>query len=483
MCTTIVKKIDDSSKSAQFVIKNIAEGELPENVTKDQVEKEMHVVGSDGRVYKNAEAILKILEQYPTWSHIVWIGRLPVIRHVLPIGYRFIAMNRHFLYGSIGRIYWTKVVICIGFIASVLLSLKLWVNTRFYPHTPILEIIPPFPYPFDWIILIGILCLLVATIFVPKPKFYIWATVFLTIILVIYDQSRLQPWVYQYVWMLVTLALFSWKFEDSDGRKATLNACRFIIATIYFWSGIQKLNPEFINSVFPWMVGPIVQLFPDTTQSTFYAFGMFVPFIEIGIGIGLLTRFKNIGIGFAFAMCIFVLWTLGPFGHNWNSVVWPWNITLLALVCILFIKTDIPPIYKILNIKKYVFHRVVLVVFGFLPMLYFFNVWDSYLSWSLYSGTTNQSTLYISDSVKERLPKDMQQFVQTDTESKSSISILDWSFTELNVPPYPETRIFKNIAQNVCKYADNPNNVVLDMRGRVSWFYRDAQQSLNCAQL
>lgn len=483
MCRVLIGKIDDSSKGEKFLMRDITKESLPPEFAKTDIEKEIHII-TDGKIYKNSEAILKILEEYPAWKPFVLIGRLPFIRRILPFGYNFVAANRHFLFGVASRIYWLKVVVGLGFILGLLFSLKLWVSSRFYPLTPLLDIFPPIPYPFDWLVLLTLFGLLSATIMSSKPKRFVWASVAAVLILAFLDQQRLQPWVYQYTFMLATLGLFSWKWNDIEGRNAALNVSRFIVASIYFWSGLQKLNIVFIGGIFPWMVSPVAQFFPEPAQPTFLLFGLFVPFIEMGIGIGLLTRkFRNVAIGLALGMCAFVLWALGPFGHDWNSVVWPWNITTILLVFVLFIKTDSVPLRDVLWVKNYAFHKIILIVFGILPLLYFFNAWDSYLSWSLYSGTTNTSKIYVSNQVKERLPNYVQQFVRLDSHDRNVLSISDWAFTEFNVPPYPETRIFKNIAQSICESANSPNEVVLVMRGRLSWFYRDGQQTLNCAQL
>ena len=60
MCVAIVGKIDNSSKAENFSMKDITREPLPSSFTRQDVEREMHVVGADGRIYKNAEAILKL---------------------------------------------------------------------------------------------------------------------------------------------------------------------------------------------------------------------------------------------------------------------------------------------------------------------------------------------------------------------------------------------------------------------------------------
>jgi predicted DCC family thiol-disulfide oxidoreductase YuxK len=483
MCTTIIEKIDDSSKGQKFSIQDITKDPLPSGFTRNDVEKEIHVV-ADGKVYKSAEAILKILEEYRFWKCFVWIGRLPIIKQILLFGYRIIAAHRHALFNAMSRIFLLKAVISLGFIVGLLLSLKLWVSSRLYPLTPVVDMFPPIPYPIDWVILLAIFCLLVAVIVSSKPRIFIWASVVIVSLLLFLDQQRLQPWVYQYVCMFATLGLFTWKWNDVESRNRTLDVCRFIVASIYVWSGLQKINIQFIESVFPWMITPIAQLFPMSLHPTFYAFGILVPFIEMGIGIGLLTRkYRTIAIWCALAMCTFVLSVIGPLGYNWNTVVWPWNIAMAILVVVLFANIKTISLREIVWGKKFLLHKIILIIFGILPFFYFLNMWDSYLSWSLYSGTTNEASMYISDRVKAALPVYIQKFVVTDDSARNVLLISAWSFTELNVPPYPESRIFKNIAKRICRLARDPREVELVMRGRLSWFNRDGQQVLNCLQL
>ena len=95
MCTAIVERIKTSSEGEKFTLKDIKKDQLPIGITKEAADKEIYVVGGDGRVYKNAAGILRILERYPAWKFWVWLGRLPVIRNILPLGYWLVSTNRH----------------------------------------------------------------------------------------------------------------------------------------------------------------------------------------------------------------------------------------------------------------------------------------------------------------------------------------------------------------------------------------------------
>ncbi|MGE0257326.1 MAG: DCC1-like thiol-disulfide oxidoreductase family protein [Alphaproteobacteria bacterium] len=483
MCVAIVGKIDESSNAEKFSMKDITKEPLPSAFTRADVEREMHVVGADGQIYKNADAILKLLEPYPAWKFAVAVGRFPGIRSVLPIGYSFIAANRRFLFGPASRVYWLKMILCIGFLFGLPLSPTLWAGARFYPPTPLLDVLPPLSYPIDWIFFLLLSGALVAAIVISWPRPFIWLAVALTLLMVFFDQQRLQPWVYQYGFMLAILGLYSWRFDDVVGRDLILDICRCVVASMYFWSGLQKVNPEFISQ-FMWVLTPVQKALPAEAWRLFYVFVRITPFVEMGIGIGLLfARTRSVAIVMALAMCGLVLWTLGPLGHDWDNIVWPWNIALALSVVVLFAKVRTNPIRDVFVVRNYTAPKALLLLFGILPLLYFFNVWDSYLSWSLYSGTTNIATVYVSDGVAARLPGSVRQIVKIDDRQRNFVPVVDLAFAELNVPPYPETRIFKSVAHKFCDLAVEPKEVLLVMRGRLSWFYRDAPRVLNCAQL
>lgn len=484
MCTAIINKVGDSSKKGRFNPQDITEDSLPQNFAKHEVEKEIHVVDADGKIYKNAEAILEILEEYPRWKLLVKIGRLPVIKRSLPIGYKFVAANRHFLFGSASRIFWLKIVLVAGFVAGLLLSVRLWAGSRFFPFAPPLQNIPTAPFPLDTGAFALLLLLLAAIILFPRPQKFIFAALALSALLAFFDQMRWQPWFYQYFFMLGALGLFSWNHAHEEQRTATLNTCRFIVASIYFYSGLQKVNPVFMGDVFPWMTEPISQFLPLPVQIFPLALGMVVPFLEMGIGLGLLTRtYRKHAIALALLMLAFVLFALGPLGHNWNSVVWPWNVAMALFVIILFWRTENFSFRDVLWGKHFPFQKAVLVLFGVMPALSLVNLWDSYLSSALYSGNTNTAQLYITDSVKNALPSEIQRYATRVGPNKNALNFFQWSFDELNVPPYPETRVYKAIARGMCRYSDGSDDVVLEVNGKPTLLNAGHSSIYDCSNL
>lgn len=322
----------------------------------------------------------------------------------------------------------------------------------------------------DYIVFVVMLLLLGTSMVSARPRRYIIAFVVVSAFLGLWDQSRWQPWFFQYLFMFAALGFYSWKVPDAHGQEPILNVCRLIVASIYCWSGLQKVNVSFVGGVFPWMVKPLVGFLPPALRLLPLSLGVVAPFLEMGIGIGLLTRrFRNVAIGAALAMHTLILICIGPLGYRWNSVVWPWNVAMALFVTILFWKQNDPHLRDIVTVRGSLFHALVFVLFGIMPALSLFGLWDAYLSSALYSGNVRGAVVYVSRSLTDRLPPEIQTFVQTNTDDRNVLSLSRWSWKELNVPLYPERRIFKNVARAICAYVGHASGVTLAIEERPDW--------------
>ena len=365
-----------------------------------------------------------------------------------------------------GRLSWLKVVLALAFLGGFLLSAQLWGVSRSYPLSPVAESLPAVPPLLARIWFVALLVLLAMIAVVRQPRRYVLAFVALAGLLSLFDQSRWQPWFYQYLFMFAALVLYPWRERDPEKREAALNVCRLIVASTYFWSGLQKLNINFVEDLFPWLVTPLVALLPASSEGLIQSLAIAAPFVEAGIGVGLLTRFRNVAVMLALSMHIFILFSLGPLGHDWNTVVWPWNAAMMVFVVTLFWRTENFSARKIL-VPQTPFHWLVLLLFGVMPLFSFFGLWDAYLSATLYSGSTKSATLYVSETVKNKLPETTRNLAsKSGADGTSVISVTAWSWQELNVPAYPEDRVFKKIARYVCAYAEEPSGVRLTIEGK-----------------
>jgi len=359
--------------------------------------------------------------------------------------------------GSLRAALRVKTTVVVGFIAGLLLCPKLWLSARFYPQIRVIHGLPNISAPADYIVYGALLLLLFAMAFAARPRIYIFSFVTLLALYSLWDQTRWQPWIYQYWLFLIALGCSSWKAEDARGREDALNICRLIVVFTYFYSGLQKFNHRFIVEGFAWVLNTIKVHF-------FYAqyLGYVAAAIEVSIGLCLLTRrFRRLGVVNAVIMHLFILYSFGPLGRNWNSVVWPWNIVMIVLVILLFWSTDArATAARVLWQNQFAYQKIALVLVAVLPALSPFGLWPSDLSSALYTGNLTDANILMSEQAKNALPPAMQRYVEH-VPGLYGIDVQSWAFGEMNVPPYAEIQSFNSAGATVCGLTHNSPDVVL----------------------
>lgn len=95
VCNAFADSVADSEEKDKFTPKDLTKGNLPQGVTFDEAWRDMYVVEKDGKMFKGADAWLRVLEEYSRWRWLSRIGKLPVIHGCMEIGYRLFASNRH----------------------------------------------------------------------------------------------------------------------------------------------------------------------------------------------------------------------------------------------------------------------------------------------------------------------------------------------------------------------------------------------------
>lgn len=337
-----------------------------------------------------------------------------------------------------------KAATALGFAAGMLISPRLWCGARTFPRTPVFgdaTILPDLASQLIYYLMIGLLAVVAI---LPRPRWAIAAFLGCLGVMWLDDQQRWQPWIYQYGLMLAALMLYPWRIAAGPGGAA-LNACRVIVAFIYIWSGIQKFNLSFFQIVGPWLLEPML----GRHVGPMLPLVMPIPFVEALLGVGLLVRpLRPWAAAGAVAMHLFILWSIGPFfgGHHWNTVVWPWNVAMIVLVPMLFLRTPAGRFRQLLW-PAGAFAKVVLILVGVMPALSFHEIWDKYLSAALYSGNTLNAMLEIPTSIRDSLPADIADICEPAGEpGRWQLDYLAWTMADLNVPPNPARRVFRHTA-------------------------------------
>jgi hypothetical protein len=381
-----------------------------------------------------------------------------------------------------------RTVISIALLSGIMLSLNLWFPTaRTFPRAPLLIALPQaIVQPLEYLLSGLLVGALAALVFAKPPIKYLVAAIILLTLLVLLDQMRLQPWVYQYLLLLIVIALHNWQGRDEQSTRLSLSILQLIIATLYFWSGVQKLNYSFGHEVLPQLLAPLQNHLPLTNmQITLLGIG--IALVEIFTGCGLLLKpTRKLCVWLALAMHGLVLVLL--IGQGRNHVVWAWNAALMLTIPILFWRSEtfIRQTFADWRASNR-FGRaaqVLAISCAVLPTLSFWGWWDKYLSGALYSGNTAVAVVRVDKPLYEKLPETAKRQVFTTKSGEQMLPVFEWAMAELNVPPYPEPRVHKQIAREICKLAEDKSQVELIIKGSpaiLDGSYKVTR--MNCSQL
>jgi hypothetical protein len=365
----------------------------------------------------------------------------------------------YFTIQSYGRLRWLYILTTAGLLSGIFISLPLWSAVRIYPLAPVIHHLSLPDWMHTSLVALLVISLLAAIRYRSYRVQLITLSLLSLALLSLLDITRFQPWVFHYS-AILTIYLAGRYFQLSSQK--VLDAACILIGGIYFWSGIQKINYIFITETFPWFTQPIWEIAPSILPTVFLTLGLLVPFLEIAIAVGLFFRpTRTVAIYGAFCMMFLVLTSIGPLGHNWNVVVWPWNIVMFLTVLTLFWNSDWSIKKFAQRQKKNLLGWIVFGVFWLLPIGNIFGMVDHYLAWSLYSGRPPEATLQADTIILESL---------SSRSIENELVFFQWTTNELNVVPYPQGRVYDTVFSQICDRYQNDPSLKLRVKASISYF-------------
>lgn len=265
-------------------------------------------------------------------------------------------------------------------------------------------------------------------------------------LLVLADQLRFQPWAWVLGLVLGALAL-------PRERLTALAGARLVLACVYLWSGLHKLNLEFLETGYPWLIEPLREALPASWDGALVASAWLAPVGEALLGLALLTRrgapAARLGV---VAMHVFILAMVGPWGHDWNAVVWPWNLAMVGLVLLLvpgFGRAD--PLPSGAWRPRGAAGLVLLVLAGLQPALHFVvgqdgsgrSEWDAYPAFGLYSYSAPSALYAVPPEAAASLPPEARAVAVAREDGTLQLGADFWLLESLGVPVYPAERSFR----------------------------------------
>ncbi|HYM11606.1 MAG TPA: hypothetical protein VEU62_12795 [Bryobacterales bacterium] len=355
-------------------------------------------------------------------------------------------------------------LLAVAGLAGMLCSARLWVSShRLFPLTPVFRWLPQPPFPFDYALFGAVLACLAGIALYPRPAPFLKAFLILAGVLALLDQSRWQPWLIEYGVMFGALLLLPWgRRAEWTGRdtSAALHPCRLFLICMYFYSGLQKLGYGFVL-VLGEMLQPMFERLHWSTAwlapQKLLPVAIVMALVECGSGLLLaFPRTRRIGVVCLVLMHVSLLAWLGPLALNWNYVIWPWNLAMIALLALLFWRPGRWGFRALAGSHAYA--AGVAIVFGVLPVLTMLGLGDSYLGFSLYTGNVKGGAVYVGPKHIAELPPGVRPFAKAD----GVVDIDRWSRAELGVPVYPETRVFVSAGRQLALWVapDTPVRVI-----------------------
>jgi hypothetical protein len=149
---------------------------------------------------------------------------------------------------------------------------------------------------------------------------------------------------------------------------------------------------------------------------------------EMAIGFLLIwPATRRWGIIGVFALHGYILLVLSPLGLNWNNVVWPWNVAMMALVWHFFNHKE--PLTLHFSAVEWTVGILVWVM----PVLNIYQWWPESMSWKMYSNTQREASIHSSTGMPCAAISDIWQKKAVDNQY---LVIDDWSYQELHVPAF-----------------------------------------------
>jgi uncharacterized membrane protein YphA (DoxX/SURF4 family) len=260
-------------------------------------------------------------------------------------------------------------------------------------------------------------------------KWLLLSSAFLYVVLIVFDLHRLTPYMIAYLGVFAALILL--KYDSSILYTALL----IIASGIYIFSGLHKLNIGFVKDIAPqfWFYS----LPFNYTDVIGYGFAI----IEIVAGLLLLLPLtRKLACIPLLLLHTVIIWKLGPWKLDWNTIVMPWNFLMIVTLIYLFRKSALST-FRIGSAQTIM---VVLGVFFWLLPGLSQIIWiPENLSMMLYSGKSKSGYLVINEPIDR-----LSSYDHIPEKEKMLISLQRLSMEERGIAIHPELKIYDKILEN-----------------------------------
>ncbi len=274
------------------------------------------------------------------------------------------------------------------------------------------------------------------------------------LVLIAFDQNRLQAWFYQTIILSSVYALLP--------APSAVGFVRFFAVTLYFHSALSKLDWSFAHSMGPYLLSPFLNRLPFALDAGMRsAIALSLPAGEMAFALALACGFCRIGLAGASFMHLGLMALLGPWALDHSGNVLLWNVSMLIQAWFLFRSPlghdsdaivsnrdhadDSPRPASTAPPAALGIVQLGMLAVALLPFFERAGLWDPWPSFALYAGHVEQLRIDWPAELKAEIPAEFAPFLKTDRDDLV-LDLTLWSRARCGVPPYPASRIHRRLA-------------------------------------
>src|SRR3954464_12789805 len=126
-----------------------------------------------------------------------------------------------------------KTTVMVAFCVGLLMCPALWIGPRSYPMAPVSSLLPPIEGTVAGGLYGGLFLLAALAVVLPRHRWCVAGFLAIVAVFCLADQTRWQPWVFQYGFLLGIDALYAQAGSGQEDRTRALNIARLVIALTY----------------------------------------------------------------------------------------------------------------------------------------------------------------------------------------------------------------------------------------------------------
>lgn len=358
-----------------------------------------------------------------------------------------------------------RATLCGATLVMVGLSWPLWIDLADFPAVPLVRGYPAYPREWSWVGLAAIVGGCGLGMSRRFGRLGVGLTAVVMAWMVLGDQLRLQPWVYQFLVMGTLLAILPPGSAMAFGR--------IYMVSVYLHSGLSKLDTPFAQEMGPLFLRTFARVCRFDASGLLRpgreACVLAMPAGEIVVAILLLFRpTRAVGLLGLLAIHAALLVILGPWGLGHSTIVLIWNVALAAEECLLFWPPGRSGFLPMRWTARVVLIGVPFAIVLVMPLFERLGLYDSWPSHALYASHCERSRIEFGAWRSERQPLAVRA-ASSPHGAGWSLNPTDWTRAVRGVPVYPQRRYLNGLAEWLAglegfRFDRVPVTVVHDLR-------------------